>query len=144
MRKTTTEDRRIEKILRTDDENLNIVPYMRNITRVLGNCHDKAKTFGKASRDNNWDNGNWKDGGWIDWSNGWVAAPSTIIPHNKSTEVLSSVITLRKDGFIHNKVNNMIFYADKKSIIKLTALKEMPISEVAKSNPKVIELLWLD
>ena len=58
--------------------------------------------------------------------------------------MLSDTISIRGDGFIHNRVNMMIFHSDKNSTEFLLSIKDIPFAEVQKEYPKVIELLWLN
>lgn len=131
-------------------EALKIIPYARNASHAF-------QTRGLLRDwDNGWDNC-WHNGDWNNsphpWQNGsaipkpneaiwnnFMAATSSDGTPNK----LKDAIVVRDDGFIHNKLNEVVFYADKYALEVVKSLLEKPAHEVAQTHKGVLELLWLN
>jgi hypothetical protein len=51
---------------------------------------------------------------------------------------------VREDGFIHNKLNEVVFYANKHALKVVNSLLEKPASEVTDTHKELLRLLWLN
>jgi hypothetical protein len=120
---------------------LNIVPYARSPAHAFSKTLRKIKGWENGG----WDNCGWHDSGWGDssphpWQNGRDFMPTVI------TGKLTDVLSLRQDGnasFVHNKLNDVIFYADQEATKLLRTLEGKSISEVKQEHPDVLDKLWV-
>lgn len=131
-------------------ENLNIIPYARSASHAF-------QTRGVLREwDNGWDNC-WHNGDWVDGPHPWknACAPTdqkngreSVLWNDKarseSPAKLRDAIFVRDDGFIHNRINEVVFYADKPSIATMKSLLDTPLARLAETNKGLMELLWLD
>jgi hypothetical protein len=119
-------------------ERLNITPYARSASHAF-------QTKGALREwDNGWDNC-WHNGDWTDgphpWTNTWKNACS---PNENAPAMLRDAILVRDDGFIHNRINEVVFYADKPSVALVKSHLDKPIRRLAETEKELMESLWLD
>lgn len=131
-------------------EELNIVPYARSASHAF-------KTKGLLRKwDNGWDNC-WHNGDWVDAPHPW----QNIQQYNKTENngnwwnnttkysiekpaKLSDAIFVREDGFIHNKINEIVFYADTYALKVINEILDKPAVELMQTHKNVLKQLWLD
>ena len=79
---------------------------------------------------------------WADvWQNGRIEPRLSVV--NPAKETLSDIIKIRADGFVTDRANGRVFYADAETISNLTALASTTIAEIYNKHPEVLEALKL-
>jgi hypothetical protein len=76
------------------------------------------------------------------WVNQALETPKEVIAE-KETRKLGEILNIRRDGFVHNRENEAVFYADPKAVALLNSLRGSTIGEVRLGRPDVTEALMI-
>jgi len=133
---------------RTKTNSINIIPYVKEASKEYARTQTER---GIDRGDFIWSEVPWREVPWheVPWGNvQWKDIPSNtsspIETKLEGKQPLGNFIHIRNDGFIRNKVNGNVFYANTNSLERVRELAKSSIEDLLRTGEGVEVLTKLD